>query len=177
MGGSEAAILTLTMLLGLCCPLSIVFGVVGLMVAAPFLYAKKIAAWTADATPPEAYQRLAQGATTGGFQVRPCSYMREGQASSAHPPEVVIEHLATTIFSGGWGRQLLYRDASGVVGEMRYIKWLATDMGWVAAVVVEPSPEGGSVVHYRFRTTQMIPVITFFLAMRLNMHVVPHLAP
>ena len=157
------------------CPFVVGFVALGAMAVAPMLYRGRFAAWT-EGAPREAYDRLADGATTGGFQVFPCSYMVEGHDTTHVAPDVVVEHLAQQ-FSSGWGRQMFTRDTTGVVGEIRFIKFLATDLGWIAAAVIEPTEDGGTVVHYRFRTTYMLPVITFFLSMRLNMHVLKRLVP
>ncbi len=174
MGAAELVVI-LSIFAAVLCPIALVFVILGAMVAAPFLYSGRLAAWT-EGSPREAYDRLGDGATTGGFQVFPCSYMVEGHDTTHVAPDIVVEHLAQQ-FSTGWGRQLFFRDDTGVVGEIRFIKFLATDLGWIAAAVIEPTADGGTTVHYRFRTTYMLPVITFFLSMRLNMHVLKRLVP
>lgn len=175
MGAAELLII-LSIVAAVLCPVAVIFAALGAMLAAPLLYRGRLASWTDGTAPVEAYELLGDGATTGGFMVRPCSFLVEGNLSSDAPPAEVLDHLAGQ-FSTGWGRQLFTHDATGVVAEIRFIKALATDMGWIAAVVVDPSDDGGSVVHYRFRTTYMLPVITFFLSMRLRMHVLTKLVP
>ncbi len=175
MGAAELLVI-LSIVAAVLCPIAVIFGALGAMLAAPLLYRGKLASWTGGTTPLEAYELLGDGATTGVFMVRPCSFLVEGNLSSAAPPADVVAHLADQ-FSTGWGRQLFTRDDTGVVAEIRFIKALATDLGWIAAVVVDPADDGGSTVHYRFRTTYMLPVITFFLSMRLRMHVLVRLVP
>jgi hypothetical protein len=176
MGGGEAFVMILLVGTSVCCPLILFLGLFGVMLGFPLLYGKKIDGWTEGATPAEAYERLGEGATTSAFMVRPASFMVEGERRSTATPEQVVAQ-SVSLFSAGWGRAVHHQDATGMVGEMRFLKFLATDLGWVAAVVVQPSPDGGSVVRYRFRTTYMWPVITFFLTLRLNMHIIPHLVP
>lgn len=175
MGAAELLVI-LSIVAAVLCPIAVVFAALGAMLAAPLLYRGKLSSWTDGASPVEAYERLGDGAGTGGFMVLPCSFMVEGRETTPVAPADTVAHIAD-LFSTGWGRQLFTRDDTGAVGEIRFIKALATDMGWIAAVVVDPADEGGSVIHYRFRTTYMLPVITFFLAMRLRMHVLTKLVP
>jgi len=176
MGGGEALLMVVMIGVSVCCPLALFALLFGAMVGMPLIYNKRIDAWTADATPAEAYQKLGEGASTSGFMVRPASFMTEGTKVSAFPADQVLAHIAGR-FTGGWGREVVTQDATGIVVQMRFLKFVAMDLGWVGAVVVEPAPEGGTRVHYRFRTTYMWPVITFFLTIRLNMHVIPHMVP
>jgi hypothetical protein len=174
--GAAELLVILSIVAAVLCPVAVVFAALGAILAAPLLYRGTLASWTDGTTPLEAYEVLGDGATTGAFMVRPCSFLVEGNLSSGAAPAEVVAHLAEQ-FSTGWGRQLFTRDDTGVVGEIRFIHFLATDMGWIAAVVVDPADGGGSTVHYRFRTTYMLPVITFFLTMRLRMHVLTKLVP
>ncbi len=176
MGGGEALIMTVLIGTSVCCPVVLFGALFGAMFGLPLLYNERIEAWTEGATPAEVYERLGEGAGTGGFMLRPASFMVEEVRVTPAPPAQVFE-AASRLFGMGWGREVVAQDDTGLVLSMRFVRFVAMDLGWVGAMLVEPTEDGGSRVRYRFRTTYMWPVITFFLTIRLNLGVIPHVVP
>jgi len=169
MGPAEITALLAIVLTFLIVPLLVIVPIVGFGLLPPVLLRKRIEGWTKDRTPWEVWEGLEKGATRGGFQIRPASYLHEEDLSVPWPAEAALEQVAR-FFSAGWGRKVLGRDAQAVVFSMRFLPWIATDMGWIGVAWAFPNQQG-TTVRFRFRTTYMWPVITFFLTLRLRLYV------
>jgi hypothetical protein len=139
----------------------------------PRLTNKKIARWTEGSTCFEAWEAIEKGATRGGFQIRPASFLYEVDKVTPYPPEQALSVVAQA-FSSGWGRKVLMCEPNAVVVQMRFFPWAAVDFGWVGVAWAFPNGPG-STMKFRFRTTYMWPVITFFLSLRLKMWVLDRL--
>ena len=157
--GVFAAILLVAVVVGL------VFGVFLLL---PLLWRGRIKRWTEGRSAAEAWATLERGATRGAFQFFPASFLYDTEILTTLPSPQAL-HVVAEQFSGGWGRSVLHRDAQGVVVSYRFLPWIAADMGWIGAVIASAEPHGTR-LRLRFRTTYMLPVITFFLTIRLKMY-------
>jgi hypothetical protein len=150
--------------------LAALFVLLGSFVGLPLLLKKRIATWTQGPSSRQAWGAIEQGATRGFFQFFPATFLEEQVVMSPRPLPQALEHVAS-IFASGWGRKVHLRDAEGIVVSVRYLPFLATDIGWVGVVLAQPQPQG-TALHIRFRTTYMLPVFTFFLGIRLRIYYV-----
>jgi len=97
----------------------------------------------------------------------PATYLFEEVIQSRLPMPQALEHV-NALFASGWGRKVLGRDQEGVVFSYRMLPFLATDAGWIGVVLAEPQGYS-TVLHLRMRTTYLLPVITFFLSLRIRL--------
>ena len=157
------------LLFGIISPLLIFGFVIGIMVLLPLVMKKRIDGWTEGKANPQIWEALEQGATRGWFQVRPASYLYESELATPLPPGQAL-HKIHAFFSSGWGRKVLSTDNQSVVFSLRFFPFLAADLGWIGAAWAYQGPQG-TAVRFRFRSTYMLPVITFFLSFRLRLYV------
>lgn len=166
MDDSSALLVVLSILMAAGCTLVLVVAMVGGLLTVPFVYRKTWLSYTEGRTVAEAYEAVAEGATTGVLQVRPASYLYTDTFPVSASPEKVqsgITGTYTTVLT-----QVLIQDVDGVAVNARWPAELGA--GWIIVFLVRPTEEGSEVA-VRARTTQwMVPVLTFFLSLQLRLH-------